>query len=694
MDYLQIDIATAVGRAVLHSLWQGATLYCLFRLAVQHVQSPARLHTVGMLSLGAMALGFVLTLYAVWPEAQAIAALDVDEAFQLVHFASGEPGTAADVPWAAVLGYGYVLGVLLYLAWLTFEHVRTQRLLRSDRVALPIEWETALHHAHARFAPHVSAGVYLSRHVATVVTVGVLRPMVLYPVMLANQLSAEEAELILLHELAHLRRYDHYTIYAQQLLRALLFFHPAAHLLSRHIDTAREYACDDLVVAGGNRKAYAKTLLHLAAQPIAIPTSQTTNPFAMSISKTPFSTRIQRLFGTSRQTKLPALSFAVPLALFALTAYAVSPESSFDKTPSDAKAPVPQDAMAPAPTAPDAIALRYYTDTIPATDPALDRDANGSTTTEDGRTTYRAADGTIVESATDEEVAEIVEKAMRGIPTEAELSAIVADAMKNMPSAEQLTAQVREAMKNMPTEAELKQMVEDATKDMPSEAELRRTIEEAMKSIPTQAEIDEIVREARASVPSEAERLRIQADAQRAVVDVQRAHDDARRLQAEAQRNQDDAQRKQAGGQRARGDAQRAQADAQRLQAEAQRAQLDAQREQLDAQRAQLDAQREQLDAQRLQQDEHGVEVTTRQRREQTTSTTTVDGKAQTTTSGNSSKSVHVTADPTATDIDYFIDGRSATAKEVNALNSDTIERVDIIKNEGERKSLRVTLKD
>ena len=701
MDYLPIDTATTIGTAVLHSLWQGAAVYCLFRLAMSQVEDPARLHNTGLLSLGAMALGFVFTLYLVWPETQATTAPGAGDAFQFIPPTSSESSAFTDLPWAAGLGYGYALGVLLYLAWLTFEHVRTQRLLRSNHVALPVEWQTAFRLAHARFAPRVKAGVYLSRHVATVVTVGILRPIVLYPVMLANQLSAEEAELILLHELAHLRRYDHLTIYAQQLLRALLFFHPTAHLLSRHIDTAREYACDDLVVAGSSRKAYAKTLLHLATQPISRPISQTTNAFAMSISKTSFTTRIQRLFGAQKTTKLPALLFAVPLALFVLTAYAISPTLSSDETSFVGENVTAAEASAPGATSGTAASARLSVDTIPDADPVPNRDASGSATTEDGRTTYTAADGTIVKSATDEDIAAIVANAIRDLPSEAELNAIVADAMKNMPSAEQLTAQVREAMKNMPSEAEIKRIVEDATKNVPTEAELRRTIDEAMKSVPTQAEIDEIMREARASVPSEAERLRIQADAQRALADAQRAltdaqrvQEDALRLQAEAQRNQDDTKRKQADGQRAQEESQRAQADAQRLQAEAQRAQAEAQRAQLDAQREQLDTQRAQVEAQRAQQDKPGVQVTTQQRREQTTSTTTVNGKAQTTTSGSSSKSVNVTADPNATDIDYFIDGRATTAREVNALSPDTIERVNVVKNEGERKVVRVTLKE
>ncbi len=666
MDYPQIDIAAAVGTAVLHSLWQGAAVYCLFRLAAQQVERPARLHDLGLLSLGAIALGFALTLYLVWPDPRAVAMLGTGETFRLIPSVIPQHGPPADVPWAALLGYGYAIGVVVYLAWLTLEHVRTQRLLRSQRLALPVEWQAVFHLAHERFAPHVKAGFHLSAHVTTVVTVGLLRPVVLYPVALANQLSVAEAELILLHELAHLRRYDHLTVYVQQLLRALLFFHPAAHLLSRHIDTAREYACDDLVVTGTNRKAYAKTLLHLAAQPVQNHLTQPSNALAMSISKTPFTTRIQRLFGVRPTAKLPSVLFALPLALFALTLYAFAPAQT--KT----------DAPAGTLVAATVSSVASRTDTVPVEATPLPQDQ--AAVGDGGQAPDRpSVDESLPADASAEEVEAYVARAMQNMPTEAEIAAQVAEAMKNMPSEAEIAAMVAEAMKSMPSEAEISAQLEQAMKNMPTEAELKRTIEEAMKSVPTQAEIDEMVREARASVPSEAERLRVQADAQRAVADAQRTQQEALRLQAEAQQNKDATQR--------------AKADVQRAQAEVQRAQAEAQRLQAEAQRARDEAQRAQLEAQRVQQEKQDLQVATQQRRERTTSTTTVNGESHEITSGSASESTQLLADPNATDIDYFINGRAVTAEEINALNPDTIERVDVAKMEGGRKAVRVILK-
>ena len=674
MDYPQIDIAAAVGTAVLHSLWQGAAVYCLFRLAAQQVERPARLHDLGLLSLGAIALGFALTLYLVWPDPRAVAMLGTGETFRLIPSVIPQHGPPADVPWAALLGYGYAIGVVVYLAWLTLEHVRTQRLLRSQRLALPVEWQAVFHLAHERFAPHVKAGFHLSAHVTTVVTVGLLRPVVLYPVALANQLSVAEAELILLHELAHLRRYDHLTVYVQQLLRALLFFHPAAHLLSRHIDTAREYACDDLVVTGTNRKAYAKTLLHLAAQPVQNHLTQPSNALAMSISKTPFTTRIQRLFGAPKTTKLPTTLFALPLVLFALALYAFAPASGEPVTATAERAPE------------RASRVELKTDTVPVEVAPLTDAAADAPGREDQEAERIPTLSPLPPDASEAEVEAYVAEVMRNMPSEAELLAQVAEAMKSIPSEAEVAAMVAEAMKNMPSAAEISAQVEEAMKSMPTEAELKRTIAEAMKSIPTQAEIDRMVRETRASGLDEAELNRVQDAALRAQAE-------ALRVQAEAVRTQDAVERTSAEIQRAQSEAQRNLDAAQRAQAEAQRAQSEAQRE-LDAiRRAQSEAQRAQSEAQRERERESRVRVTTEQHRVRTDTSTAAHSETRVTISGNSSKSAGINADLDARDIDYYINDRPATAEEVNALNPSTIERVDVTKTDGKRGTVRVYLK-
>jgi Zn-dependent protease with chaperone function len=95
--------------------------------------------------------------------------------------------------------------------------------------------------------------------------VGFVRPLVVIPDWAMKELSTAELNSILLHELAHLRRWDDCTNLAQKILGALLFFHPAVWWIERKLTLEREMACDDLVLARmENPRAYAECLVSLA----------------------------------------------------------------------------------------------------------------------------------------------------------------------------------------------------------------------------------------------------------------------------------------------------------------------------------------------------------------------------------------------------------------------------------------------
>jgi hypothetical protein len=94
--------------------------------------------------------------------------------------------------------------------------------------------------------------------------IGFFRPMVVLPAWALQELSTTELSSILTHELAHLRRWDDWTNLAQKLFRAVLFFHPAVWWVESQLSVEREMACDEIVLAKTDAKAYAKCLVRLA----------------------------------------------------------------------------------------------------------------------------------------------------------------------------------------------------------------------------------------------------------------------------------------------------------------------------------------------------------------------------------------------------------------------------------------------
>lgn len=109
-----------------------------------------------------------------------------------------------------------------------------------------------------------SVAVRLSDDVGCPVAAGLGNPMILLPRMLVERLSKRELESIVLHEFAHLARWDDWARLVQKTVEALFFFHPALFWIGRQLDLERELACDDQVISRtGTPADYCRCLTRL-----------------------------------------------------------------------------------------------------------------------------------------------------------------------------------------------------------------------------------------------------------------------------------------------------------------------------------------------------------------------------------------------------------------------------------------------
>ena len=89
--------------------------------------------------------------------------------------------------------------------------------------------------------------------------------MIVLPAWTLRELSTEELNAVILHEAAHLDRWDDWTNLVQKVIRALLFFHPAVWWIDNRLSIEREMSCDDAVLARSpNAQSYAACLVSLA----------------------------------------------------------------------------------------------------------------------------------------------------------------------------------------------------------------------------------------------------------------------------------------------------------------------------------------------------------------------------------------------------------------------------------------------
>ena len=99
---------------------------------------------------------------------------------------------------------------------------------------------------------------------------GFFRPAVVLPSWALVELSPAELKAVVLHELAHIRRWDDWTNLLQKILKGVFFFHPAVWFIDGRLALEREIACDDLVLEQtANAKIYAASLVSVAEKAIA-----------------------------------------------------------------------------------------------------------------------------------------------------------------------------------------------------------------------------------------------------------------------------------------------------------------------------------------------------------------------------------------------------------------------------------------
>jgi murein DD-endopeptidase MepM/ murein hydrolase activator NlpD len=135
-----------------------------------------------------------------------------------------------------------------------------------------------------------------SREVAVPMTAGLWKPIVYLPVWTLSGIPVQTLELVVAHELAHVRRFDYAVNLLQSLVEALYFFHPAVWWVSAKIREEREACADDLVVArGADPLVYARALSTLEES------RARHGQLVLASTGGSFMRRIQRLFEPKRE---------------------------------------------------------------------------------------------------------------------------------------------------------------------------------------------------------------------------------------------------------------------------------------------------------------------------------------------------------------------------------------------------------
>ena len=171
--------------------------------------------------------------------------------------------TLAAWKWEHLVLALVLTGAIAWWALATVRIVRFQRLLRDVR-PIPGEWQARTDELAERLGLGRCPTVCLvpGRVPPMLWAIGG-RPRLLLPTELWSAMSPDERTSLLLHELAHLKRRDHWVRWLELIVAGLYWWHPAAWWIRRGLREAEEQCCDAWVVWAMPRgaKTYATALL-------------------------------------------------------------------------------------------------------------------------------------------------------------------------------------------------------------------------------------------------------------------------------------------------------------------------------------------------------------------------------------------------------------------------------------------------
>jgi beta-lactamase regulating signal transducer with metallopeptidase domain/Tol biopolymer transport system component len=179
--------------------------------------------------------------------------------------ASGYP---ARLSWEAIAMAGWLMGGVMLTVWLAAGYARLSRIhCRQDsNDHVPEAFAQLLADTAQRLRLRRLPRVVVSQSVESPAVFGVFRPVLLLPARGAEDLSPREAEHILLHELAHLKRRDLQVHACCIALQVIYWFNPLLYLVRRQLQHLRELCCDATVagILKEGTKDYCQTLLETA----------------------------------------------------------------------------------------------------------------------------------------------------------------------------------------------------------------------------------------------------------------------------------------------------------------------------------------------------------------------------------------------------------------------------------------------
>ncbi len=276
-NFFSSPILTSLALTLLHFLWQGLLVAIVLKsaLLIFNNNKPQLRYALSALAMLVNLLLPIITFIIIYQtEVTSVntlaSSLALNEFIQelkqpdaLFTYRELTETLPLLLPYLSVL---WLATITLLASKLLIEISTVNKLPKQGTVAPNDELKSRFDELVKQISLNVTPRLLISLKVEVPMAIGWLKPVVLLPATMITGLNNAQLEMLILHELAHIRRHDYLVNFLQTLVEILLFFHPAVLWVSKQMRNEREYCSDDIAVQHcGNAIAYAHTLADTAS---------------------------------------------------------------------------------------------------------------------------------------------------------------------------------------------------------------------------------------------------------------------------------------------------------------------------------------------------------------------------------------------------------------------------------------------
>ncbi|MDF2432874.1 MAG: bla regulator protein blaR1 [Mucilaginibacter sp.] len=312
-ELLNAEMFKVTGWSIIHSMWQFLLLFAVLKGALLLV-SKRRSKLRYIISLIFLASAVTCSFFTFYHEYQLFFGNKTQSVGFVVHPekaispvnppVAGHAGIVVLSSPAIILfnflnsvssylTIGWIIGMIFFLFKISYAgfYLNTLRKLPSE--SFP-DVNKKIRELCGKMKIGRNIRLIITGSVSEALTFGHFKPVILLPLSYVTQVSMEQMEMIIAHELAHIKRFDYAVNLLQATLEAVYFFNPFFSAMSDIVRNEREYCCDDMAVATcGDNKTLA-----IALASLKLITTYPELALPAAPKKSIFQERIHRLIGT------------------------------------------------------------------------------------------------------------------------------------------------------------------------------------------------------------------------------------------------------------------------------------------------------------------------------------------------------------------------------------------------------------